>query len=43
MVLIHVDEVQNNTDENALSQLLIALGDALVHEETIKAPGGVNV
>ncbi|KGJ72062.1 ATPase AAA [Cryobacterium roopkundense] len=43
MVLIHVDEVQNITDENALSQLLIALGDALVHEEEITAPGGVRV
>ena len=43
MVLIHVDEVQNITDENALSQLLIALGDALVHEEPIAVPGGVTV
>jgi len=43
VVLIHVDEVQNITDENALSQLLIALGDALVHEEEITAPGGVSV
>jgi len=43
MVLIHVDEVQNITDENALSQLLIALGDALVHEETITVQGGVQV
>lgn len=40
VVLIHVDEVQNITDENSLSQLLIALGDALAHEETITAPGG---
>jgi len=43
MVLIHIDEIQNITDENALSQLLIALGDALVHEEMITAPGGVSV
>jgi len=43
VVLIHVDEVQNITDEKALSQLLIALGDALVHEEPITAPGGVTV
>jgi hypothetical protein len=43
VVLIHVDEVQNITDENALSQMLIALGDALVHEEEITAPGGVTV
>lgn len=43
MVLIHIDEVQNITDENTLSQLLVALGDALVHEVTITAPGGVEV
>jgi hypothetical protein len=43
MVLIHVDEIQNITDENALSQLLIALGDALTYEEPITAPGGVRV
>lgn len=43
MVLIHIDEVQNITNENALSQLLIALGDALVHEEEITAPGGVRM
>lgn len=43
MVLIHVDEIQNITDEKALSQLLIALGDALVHEEPVTAPGGATV
>lgn len=43
MVLIHIDEIQNITDENALSQLLIALGDALVHEQPITVPGGLNV
>jgi hypothetical protein len=43
MVLIHLDEVQNIADENALSQLLIALGDAIVHEEPITAPGGITV
>jgi predicted Fe-Mo cluster-binding NifX family protein len=43
VVLIHVDEVQNITDENALSQLLIALGDALVHEEEVTAPGGAQI
>ena len=42
-VLIHVDEVQNITDDKALSQLLIALGDALVHEEPVTAPGGIAV
>ncbi|MCK0112478.1 ATP-binding protein [Ornithinimicrobium sp. F0845] len=39
IVLIHVDEVQNISDENALSQTLIALGDALAHEELVRAPG----
>ncbi|MDR5699222.1 ATP-binding protein [Agromyces aerolatus] len=43
VVLIHVDEVQNITDKNALSQLLIALGDALVHEEEVVAPGNIRV
>lgn len=42
-VVIHVDEVQNITDEDTLSQLLICLGDALAHEQTIIAPGGVEV
>lgn len=42
-VLIHIDEIQNITSDDALSQLLIALGDALVHEETVTAPGGVQV
>lgn len=43
VALIHIDEVQNITDENALSQLLIALGDALAHDEPIIAPGGVMI
>lgn len=43
MVLVHIDEVQNITDEKALSQLLIALGDALVHEEAVIVPGGLEV
>lgn len=43
MVLIHIDEVQNITDEKALSQLLIALGDALTHEIEVEVPGGVLV
>lgn len=42
-VVIHVDEVQNITHEDTLSQLLICLGDALAHEQTITAPGGVEV
>lgn len=43
VILIHIDEVQNIADEAALSQLLIALGDALAHEVTIMAPGGVEI
>jgi hypothetical protein len=39
MVLIHIDEVQNIADEKTLSQLLIALGDALVYEEPVAVPG----
>ena len=41
VALIHIDEVQNISSEAALSQLLIALGDALAHEETVTAPGGM--
>ncbi|SMX98497.1 hypothetical protein BANT10_03011 [Brevibacterium antiquum] len=43
VVLIHIDEVQNITDEHMLSQLLIALGDAMSHEIQVKAPGGYLV
>ncbi|MFS0895114.1 ATP-binding protein [Microbacterium sp. 179-I 3D3 NHS] len=43
MILIHIDEVQNVTDEKALSQLLIALGDALTHEVEVEVPGGARV
>ena len=43
MAVIHIDEVQNISDENALSQLLIALGDALTHEETVDVPGGLRI
>jgi hypothetical protein len=43
MALVHVDEVQNITDEKALSQLLIALGDALTHEVEVAVPGGARV
>ncbi|ROS29530.1 hypothetical protein EDF22_1271 [Rathayibacter sp. PhB127] len=39
MVLVHIDEIQNIADANVLSQLLIALGDALVHEELEVRPG----
>lgn len=43
VALIHVDEVQNITDETALSQLLIALGDALTHEVEVTVPGNARV
>lgn len=43
VALIHIDEVQNITDEKALSQLLIALGDALTHEVEVAVPGGARV
>ncbi len=40
VVLVHLDEVQNTTDGDELSQLLIALGDALAHEDPTDVPGG---
>ncbi|MDN4596736.1 ATP-binding protein [Leifsonia virtsii] len=40
LALIHIDEVQNITDEKSLSQLLIALGDALTYEVDVAVPGG---
>lgn len=43
LALIHIDEIQNITDERALSQLLIALGDALTFEEIVEVPGGTHV
>ncbi|QTX05680.1 ATP-binding protein [Agromyces archimandritae] len=43
LVLIHIDEIQNIGDQNALSQLLIALGDALAHEDPVTVPGGARV
>lgn len=43
VALVHIDEVQNIASEEALSQLLIALGDALTHEETVTAPGGMTL
>ncbi|MGJ7539390.1 ATP-binding protein [Brevibacterium luteolum] len=43
VVLIHIDEVQNIASEEALSQLLIALGDALTFEDPVIAPGGVEI
>ncbi|MFT2690286.1 hypothetical protein [Clavibacter zhangzhiyongii] len=43
VALVHIDEVQNITDERTLSQLLIALGDAITHEEEVAVPGGARV
>ena len=43
MVLVHIDEAQNIHDSNALSQLLIALGDSLTFEHEARAPGGLSV
>lgn len=40
-VLIHVDEVQNVSDDDALSQLLISLGDAITATAQVELPGGV--
>lgn len=40
VLLVHVDEVQNVDDDRALSQLLVALGDALSHDEEVTAPSG---
>lgn len=42
VVLVHLDEVQNITDHQVLSQLLICLGDAIAYEQTVTAPGGVE-
>jgi len=39
VVLIHLDEVQNIQDENALSQVLIALGDAITRKVEVVVPG----
>lgn len=41
VVFIHLDEIQNVNDEAALSQVLIALGDALTHEDDGVAAGGM--
>lgn len=37
------DEVQNVTDNELMSQTLVALGDALAHEEPHQAPGGTTM
>ncbi|PPG49037.1 AAA family ATPase [Rathayibacter sp. AY2B3] len=43
VVLIHLDEIQNITDEKQLSQVLIALGDVITHEVEVEAPGGLLI
>lgn len=43
VVLVHIDEIQNISDQNMLSQLLTVLGDALAYEEAVEVPGGVRV
>lgn len=43
MALVHLDEIQNITSEEAMSQLLIALGDALTQEVEVTVPGGARV
>ena len=43
VVLVHIDEMQNVTDPAALSQLLIALGDAITEQVEVPAPGGVKI
>ena len=41
--LVHIDEVQNIAHEETLSQLLIALGDAIAYRTSSTAPGGVRI
>jgi MoxR-like ATPase len=43
VVLILLDEIQNITDEKQLSQVLIALGDAITREIEAEAPGGLII
>jgi hypothetical protein len=43
VVLIHLDEIQNITDEKQLSQVLIALGDAITRKVEVAAPGRMPV
>lgn len=38
VVLIHLDEIQNITDEAALSQVLIALGDSITRKVEVHVP-----
>lgn len=43
VALIHVDEIQNITDEHALSQLLIAFGDTITKSTTVTVPGNLQM
>lgn len=43
VVVVHVDEVQNVTDDDSMSQLLVVLGDALAHEDRVEVPGGATI
>jgi hypothetical protein len=43
IAIIHLDEVQNISDHDVLSQLLIALGDAIVHLHEVTVPGGLRI
>jgi hypothetical protein len=38
VVLIHLDEIQNITDDRVLSQVLIALGDAITRKVEVEVP-----
>lgn len=38
-VLLHLDEIQNIADEGLLSQVLIALGDAITRKVEVEIPG----
>lgn len=43
MVMVHLDEVQNITDDAVLSQVLTALGDALSTQISVTMPGGREI
>lgn len=43
VVVVHLDEVQNITDPDLMSAVLVALGDALAHEEPHELPGATEV
>jgi len=42
VVIVHIDEVQNITNDTERSPLLVSLGDALSREVAVEAPGGVR-